>query len=49
EVKGEANSLAGLILEVLGEQPEEGSSLAYDRFVFKTSSVNERRIERSCT
>ncbi|NET32395.1 MAG: gliding motility-associated protein GldE [Cyanothece sp. SIO1E1] len=45
EVKGEANSLAGLILEVLGEQPEEGSSLAYDRFVFKTSSVNERRIE----
>lgn len=45
EVKGEANSLAGLILEVLGEHPEEGASLAYDRFVFKTSSVNERRIE----
>ena len=45
EVKGEADSLAGLILEILGELPEEGSSLIYDRFLFKTNSVNERRIE----
>lgn len=45
EVKGEANSLAGLILELLGEHPEEGASLAHDRFLFKASSVNKRRIE----
>lgn len=45
EVKGEANSLAGLILELLGEHPEEGASLIHDRFLFKATSVNERRIE----
>jgi len=45
EVKGEANSLAGLILELVGEHPDEGASLTQGRFLFKAASVNERRIE----
>lgn len=46
EVKGDADSFAGLILELLGDMPREGQEVAYNSFHFRIVAVNERRIER---
>jgi gliding motility-associated protein GldE len=46
EVKGEADSLAGLILEIQGTLPKVDSEMTYDRYQFKIVSVNKRRIEQ---
>ncbi|MBK8704496.1 MAG: CBS domain-containing protein [Saprospiraceae bacterium] len=46
EVKGEADSFAGLILELLGDMPREGQEISYNSFHFRIVAVNERRIER---
>ena len=46
EVKGEADSLAGLILEILGELPDEEAEVTYNQFRFKIVSVSDRRIEQ---
>jgi CBS domain containing-hemolysin-like protein len=45
-VKGEADSLAGLLLEMVGELPEFDQELDYEGFRFKIVSVTDRRIER---
>ncbi|WP_232826534.1 gliding motility-associated protein GldE [Lewinella sp. IMCC34183] len=44
-VKGEAESLAGLLLEILGRIPEVGEEIAYEGYRFQAMSVNTRRIE----
>ena len=44
-VKGEAESLAGLLLEILGRIPEAGEEVAYEGYRFQAVSVNTRRIE----
>lgn len=46
DVKGDADSFAGLVLELLGDMPKEGQELSYNDFQFRIVSVNERRIER---
>lgn len=46
EVRGEADSLAGLILEILGEFPKDDDEVHYNQFRFKIVSVSERRIEQ---
>lgn len=46
DVKGDADSFAGLVLELLGDMPKEGYELSYNDFQFRIVSVNERRIER---
>ena len=46
EVKGEADSLAGLILEITGVIPKVDSEIPYNQFRFKVVSVNRRRIEQ---
>lgn len=46
EVKGDADSFAGLILELLGDMPREGQEISYNSFHFRIVAVNERRIER---
>lgn len=46
EVKGEADSFAGLVLEMLGEFPDEGHELSFELYQFKVVAVSERRIER---
>ena len=46
EVKGEADSLAGLILEITGVIPKVDSEIPYNQFRFKIVSVNRRRIEQ---
>jgi len=46
EMKGSADSLAGLVLEIAGEIPEKEKEYTYDRFRFKIMAVNMRRIEK---
>ncbi|WP_246050307.1 gliding motility-associated protein GldE [Neolewinella litorea] len=44
-VKGEAESLGGLLLEMLGRIPETGEEITYEGYRFQAMSVNTRRIE----
>ncbi len=46
EIKGDADSLAGVILELLGEIPEKGKDISYRNFSFKIISVDKRRIKQ---
>ena len=46
EVKGDADSLAGLILELKGNIPEKDEVLAYKPYTFTIESVDQRRIKR---
>lgn len=46
EVAGDADSLAGLILEINGDFPKLHDTVQYDRFVFEVLSVEERRIAK---
>lgn len=45
EVKGEADTLAGLILELRGEIPALNDKLSYRNFSFEISEVDKRRIK----
>ncbi len=44
-VKGDADSLAGLILEICGQFPRKDAVIHYNEFTFKIVSVSKRRIE----
>jgi gliding motility-associated protein GldE len=46
EVKGESDSIAGLILEIKGDFPEEGEEIEFEGIVFKVISMDARRISR---
>ncbi len=46
EVKGEADTLAGLILEVKQEIPFKGAKIDFGRFEFEVDGVDQRRIKR---
>ncbi len=46
EVKGEADSLAGLILEIRGQMPKIDAEITQGRYRFKVVSVSKRRIEQ---
>ena len=46
EVKGDADTVAGLMLEILGLIPKTDVELSYDVYKFKIISVNKRRIEQ---
>jgi len=46
EIRGEAETLAGLILEIKGEMPRKNDSLTLGRFDFKIEVVDNRRIKR---
>lgn len=45
EVRGEADTLAGLILEIKQEIPFKGAQINYDDFTFEIESVDKRRIK----
>ena len=45
-VKGDADSIAGLLLEVMGRMPVEEQEARIENFKFKVISVTKRRIER---
>jgi len=46
EIRGDADSLAGLILELLGRLPRKGRELKHEQFTFKTIEVNKKRIKQ---
>jgi CBS domain containing-hemolysin-like protein len=45
EVRGESETLAGLILELTGEIPEKGQVIIYRNFIFRIESADKRRIK----
>ncbi len=46
EVKGDADSVAGLVLEMLGQIPKKGTEVNYNQYRLRSISVNRRRIEQ---
>jgi len=46
EVKGDADTLAGLILEIRGEIPKVDDKINYRNFLFSIISVDKRRIKK---
>ena len=46
EVKGESESLGGLMLELHRSMPNAGDKITYDRFIFTIVSVDLKRIKR---
>jgi putative hemolysin len=45
DVKGESDTIAGLILEILGKIPGPGENVHYGQFTFTIKSVDNRRIK----
>ena len=46
EVKGDAETLAGLILELKGEIPALHEKIEYEQFIFTIEEVDDRRIKQ---
>ena len=46
KVKGESESLGGLLLEINNKLPHAGEKILFERFVFTVVSVDNRRIKR---
>jgi CBS domain containing-hemolysin-like protein len=46
EVKGDADTLAGLILEIKGEIPDFHEKINYKQFAFTIEAVDDRRIKQ---
>ncbi len=46
DVKGDSDTLAGLLLELKGEIPEKNSEIVFQNFRFKVESADKRRIKR---
>ncbi len=45
KVRGDSETLAGLVLELTGEIPQKGRTLNYGKFTFKIESADKRRIK----
>ncbi|MBN3036497.1 MAG: gliding motility-associated protein GldE [Bacteroidales bacterium] len=45
-VKGDSDTLAGLILELEGEIPHRGTQVEFDRFLFRIETADSRRIKK---
>ena len=45
-LRGESDSLAGLLLEIAGEFPEINEQLMTDKFIFTPLEINKNRIEK---
>ncbi len=46
DIKGEADTLAGLILEIKGEIPAKDEVFTYNEYTFKIEAVDNRRIKK---
>lgn len=44
--KGDAETIAGLLLEISGSFPKRGEMIALDRYVFKIESLDNKRIKQ---
>jgi CBS domain containing-hemolysin-like protein len=45
DVRGESETLAGLILEMTGAIPENGQSVRHGKFMFRVNAADRRRIK----
>jgi putative hemolysin len=45
DVRGESETLAGLMLELTGEIPQKGQVITYRNFIFRIESADKRRIK----
>jgi CBS domain containing-hemolysin-like protein len=46
DVRNEADTLAGLILELNGDMPKQNQEIKYHPLMFKIEAVDKRRIKR---
>jgi len=46
DVRGESETLAGLILELTGEIPQKDQVIQYERFIFRIEAADRRRIKQ---
>ena len=46
DIKGDSDSLAGLMLEIAGEIPKKGFEFKLEKFLFIVDTVTDRRIEK---
>ena len=46
EVEGDADSLAGLLLELKGDFPKVGEKISYGKYTFEILAIEERRISK---
>jgi gliding motility-associated protein GldE len=46
DVRGDADSLAGLLLELIQKMPEKEEKISYGQFTFTVKAVDKRRIKR---
>jgi putative hemolysin len=46
EIRGDADSLAGLILELMEKMPEKDEQVSYRQYTFTVKAVDKRRIKR---
>lgn len=46
EEKGGADTLAGLVLEILGRMPEEGDTISLNKYDFKIVALEKNRIKK---
>lgn len=46
KIKGESESLGGLLLEINGKLPSAGERMYYDKYVFTVMAVDQRRIKK---
>jgi gliding motility-associated protein GldE len=46
KIKGESESLGGLLLEINGKLPSAGERLYYDKYFFTVVAVDQRRIKK---
>lgn len=45
-VKGDSDTLAGLILEIKGEFPKQNEIIKFENFIFRIKSIDQRRIKK---
>jgi CBS domain containing-hemolysin-like protein len=45
-IKGESESLGGLLLEINSKIPGKGDKIKFDKFIFTIMSVDNKRIKR---
>lgn len=46
QVRGDADSLAGIVLELIGQIPKIDQEIDFDRFKFKIISASKKRVEK---
>lgn len=46
DIEGDADTLAGLLLEIKGDFPKLHEKIAFGRFTFETTQMDERRISK---